>query len=242
MKENRKPIEPSLFLCNGTSGAGLSTAIESITKLGVSKPATQFTTRALRPNEKRGDQFYSVSAETLNKIPAQIGLIGENYGNTYGFFYPGIHKMHRILEKQNIILDALNTREEWRVVLGENTKIVTIYFAPASPNLSIQRIIDRAKQTGANLSKEELTTRIMGNAQNIGRIREFDYWLDTTDLDTVLPSLQSIIDHHGFGSDIQPLAISVTTNPNLIGDLIRNYSLNQLEEFGGTLKKSYNLD
>lgn len=229
---NVRPTKPTLFLCNGTSGGGLSTAVEAVTKLGIaSKPATQFTTRSLRPNEKHGDQFFSVSHETLSKIPSQISLKAENYGNTYGFFYPGIHKMRGILERQNIIIDALNTREEWQTVLGENTRVVTIYFAPASPMLSIVRVINRAKQTGAQLTKEELTARIQGNAQNIERIRGFDYWIDTTNFDDVLPALQSVIRYHSFGSELIPLAIPVVSNPDLIANLITNFSSNPFEQF-----------
>ena len=234
MSETIIPKNPTLFLCNGTSGAGLSTAIDGITKLGLAtKPATQFTTRALRPNERRGDQFYSVPLEALDKIPGEVSLKAENYGNTYGFFHPGVRKMRKLLVTQNIILDALNSRQEWQTVLGENTKIITVYFAPSSPDISLQRIIMRSEQTGFKLSSEELAIRIAGNSDNISKVREFDYWLDTTNLESVLPTLRSIIYYYSFGLEVLPLATSVISNPDLIENLISNFLLSTSENKSG---------
>lgn len=229
-KEKLKPIRPTLFLCMGTSGAGLSTAIESVTKLGVaSSPATQFTTRNLRSNEKHGEQYFSVPTNTLDKIPGQIALRAELYGNIYGFFYPGIQKMRRMLESQNVIVDSISTREEWRAVMGGNVNIVSIYFSPNSPVISMERIISRAKKNGAEPTTEELSARMLGSSQNIRRIKEFDYWLDTTNFETVLPILQSVIRFHSFGSNIPPAAIQVISNHDLIENLIKKFSDNPLK-------------
>ncbi len=229
-KEKLKPIRPTLFLCTGTSGAGLSTAIENVTKLGaVCKPSTQFTTRNLRPNEKHGEQYFSVPINMLDKIPGQIALRAKLYNNIYGFFYPGIHKMRRMLESQNVIVDSLNTREEWRAVMGDNANIVSIYFSPNSPVISMERIISRAKGTGAELTRKELSTRMLDSSQYIKRIKEFDYWLDTTNFNDVLPILQSIIDYHSFGNNIPPMAILVNSSHDLIENLIKKFSDNPLK-------------
>lgn len=72
-EEEKKPISPNFFVCTGVSGAGATTAVKQVEMDGYAEfGPPHFTTRPLRPSEKRGDQYYSVTRETLAKIPQQI--------------------------------------------------------------------------------------------------------------------------------------------------------------------------
>ena len=109
------PVEyPTFFLCAGVSGAGCTTAVGKAQELGFARVGpTQFVTRQLRPSERRGDQYYSVTHEELNKVSYQIAIRDEIYGNTYGFFKPAIERIKKTLDaKYNVILNAENTPQE----------------------------------------------------------------------------------------------------------------------------------
>jgi hypothetical protein len=59
-EQRRLPINPTLFLCMGVSGAGLTTAMAKAKALGFAQePAAQYTSRPLRPQ-------FLLSKTTLN--------------------------------------------------------------------------------------------------------------------------------------------------------------------------------
>lgn len=136
-KEILLPTNPTFFICLGTSGAGLSTAIREVTQTGlVRNPPTQFTTRPLRANEHHGEQYYPVTDEVLAKIPKQIVLEASMYGNRYGFFLPAVNQIKRILQTENIIIDSVNPKTDWQQVLPDHS-LVSVFFAPQNPDISI---------------------------------------------------------------------------------------------------------
>ena len=226
-KESREklPINPTFFVCSGTSGAGLSTAITQIVAAGlVRKPPTQFVTRLLRPNEERGDQYYSVTDAILEKIPQQIVLEAALHGNRYGFFEPAVERIKKILQRESAIVDSANFKMEWANILdGQN--IISIFFAPSDPKISLERIVLRARNSGAIITKEELLKRAMSNASSVRRISEFNYWINTTEFSTVIPDLASIINFHGYRSGIPPSAVLISENKSQISLLMNSYSI-----------------
>jgi len=227
MSKVKHPSNPTLFLCLGTSGAGLSTAINKAVKLGiVDKPPAQFTTRKLRPNEKSGDQYVPTTVDLLRKVSQHISIQGKLYGNVYGFFKPTIDKIKKTLSKRNLIVDTVNSPSEWKIMLGNNINIVSIFFAPEHPKFSTKRIILRAKNTGAKLSKNELTSRILGSLKIIKNIWSYDYWVDTTNLNTILPKLTSIVYYHSFNENKKPILKPISGSKSEIHKLISAYSTN----------------
>lgn len=58
-------------------------------------------------------------------------------------------------------------------------------------------------------------------------IREYDYWVDTTDFAYVVPVLESIIKLHSFGSRSKnPKVKSVPESQDAITRLLENYKVN----------------
>lgn len=228
-KETELALTPTLYVCLGVSGAGLTTAINHIHELGLAELAPpQFVTRRLRPNEKRGDQYYPVSKEVLTRVPNNIALQSEFYGNTYGFFYPAIRKIQQALRTKNVIVDSGNLPSDWRTILNNKFPIVSLFFAPENPFISIDRIIKRAQQAGDMISTEDLLRRSQGNAQTIRVIQQYDYWVDTTDFVDVVPVLESIIKVYSFGSRSRhPKVKSVQGSQDDISRLLENYKITE---------------
>jgi guanylate kinase len=218
---------PAFFLCAGVSGAGCTTAIiqsnnEGLAQLG----PTQFATRALRPTETRGVQYYPVTEAVLSKVPQQIALEDTIYGNRYGFFKPAIEKIRRALGNQhNVILNAENTPDEWRAALGDNYDVVSLFFAPSAPEEAIRRIIVRAEQGGQSIDPESLAIRRQTNTVSVKRAFACDYWIDSTTFEGIMPALKTVINNQNRGeSNIHEQLISVRNDPDRIQALVQAYA------------------
>lgn len=225
-KEIRSAANPTLFVCLGVSGAGLTTAINSVHQLGLTELAPpQFVTRALRPNEKRGDQYYPVTKDILDRIPKQIAMKSEFYGNTYGFFYPAVRKIQQILETKNVIVDSGNPPSDWNTILNAQFPIVSLFFAPDSPFIAISRIIERSRKSNDTISIEDILKRSRGNAEMIQQINSYDYWINTTnEVADFVPTLASIIQRHSFDVAPKHLGIkSIQESQNDIAKLLEDY-------------------
>ncbi len=221
-------LTPTLYVCLGVSGAGLTTAVNRINKLGLAELAPpQFVTRKLRLNEKRGDQYYPVTKEALTRVPNQIALQSEFYGNTYGFFYPAINRIQHTLQTKNVVVDSGNPPSDWHAILNNQFPIVSLFFAPENPFIAINRVIKRDHGAKDIISAEDVLKRFQGNAQMIRLIREYDYWVDTTDFAYVVPVLESIVKVHSFGSRSKhPKVKSVPESQDAIARLLENYKIN----------------
>ena len=200
--EAEKAIKPTLFICFGLSGAGLTSVINELCDSGLAKSApSQFVTRRLRPSEKFGDQYYPVTNEILAKVSRQIALQSEYYGFKYGFFHPALKRIERALDSgRNVIIDSGNSVSDWRELINNQFPIISIFFSPQNPFICIDRIVLRTQRLGQALSIEDLITRAIGNSQNIAKIGNYDYWVDTTEFVNIFPVTKSIIKIHSFDS------------------------------------------
>lgn len=222
----RVPVNPCFFACSGVSGAGVSTAVKQIETEGyVLFGPPQFTTRTFRPGEKIGDQYYSVKRETLARIPQQIVLQKHMSGNEYGIFIPAIISVRRkILQGSNIILDSVHSPAEWKRVLGEGIRVVSIFFAPKNPETAVQRIVHRAKQSSDPLLNQYLPARVKEDARYILQIRDYDYWIDTTNLGKVKQALLAVILQTSFNEESSSNVLyEVCSSGDKIEELIDRY-------------------
>jgi len=229
---------PTLFICLGVSGAGLTTALNQlINDKFVQLAPAQFSTRSLRANETRGKQFYQVTKDILAKIPQQIAVQDTFYNHEYGFFHPAIRKIERILtSKRNVIADVCNPPSDWQKIINNKFPITSLFFAPQHPFICIDRILARSKQLGENLTAKDLIIRANENAKNISRIFQYDYWIDTTEFNHIFPLVRSIVEVKSFQSSKVDLSKHlVKENPTKITKLIEAFSINAQEYINSKL-------
>ncbi len=226
-KETEKnPEIPNFFVCTGVSGAGATTAVKQIESEGYAQfGPPHFTTRPLRPNERSGDQYYSVTRETLAKIPQQIVLQKHLSNNEYGIFIPAVNSIRRKLDLgSNVILDSIHAPAEWKAALGASYAFTSVFFAPRDPETAIQRIVRRAKQSNDTLLKQYLPVRIKEDARHILQIREYDYWIDTTDLEEIKPALIAAILTRSFNQfKLNDMLFEVSSSEEEIEEVIKSY-------------------
>lgn len=230
--ERKRLINPTLFICLGLSGAGVTTVISQLSELGFAESAPpQFVTRRLRPDEKFGEQYFPVTTEILSRIPNQIAFQSEYYNNQYGFFHPAIKRIERTLGTgRNLIVDSGDLPSIWREVVDPQFPIVSIFFAPQDPIICINRIVLRAQRIGQPLSIEDLVARAIDNSKNIAKIKEYDYWVDTTEFTDILPVTRSIIEAHSIHSRFKhPKAIVIQENLDRMVQLVKAFSFDPNE-------------
>lgn len=135
-----------------------------------------------------------------------------------------------MLTTSNVILDALGSKDDWQILL-DNKPVVMLYFAPENLALTEDRLRFRMKAQNGKINETELVLRLKANAVNIrDEIEKYDYWINTTDLNEVVPAVTSVITLTSFGEKppLHPRAISIPENVAVINKLIGDYQAPQL--------------
>ncbi len=224
-EKDAPPSAPVSLLCTGVTAAGCTTSLFSIAETGLAEFAPpQFTTRKLRPNERSGEQFYSVSQEKLAKVQAKIAIQGEYCGNAYGMFQANVRKIREILKKKSVVIDAIHSPTQWQNVLGEGNYIRSAFFAPKSPDISIDRIAIRAQQTREVLAPDFIGKRKAADTEHIRKIWAYDYWVDTTRFLTIVPALQALLMGESEEGLSKAAAYRIAVHQQKIHELLNAYS------------------
>lgn len=235
--EAPKILRPTFYLCAGVSGAGCTTAVESLIKSGIVQTGPgQIVSISARKGEihagrsdnpKAYKQYYFVKPEKIERTKSVLRIHQEKYGNTYGFTQTAVEKIRTMLLTSNVILDALGSKDDWQTLL-DNKPVVMLYFAPENLALTEDRLRARMQTKDGKIDETELASRLRANTKNISQeIRKYDYWVNTTNLDEVVPAVTSIITLTSLVEKIQlhPNIISVPENAPLIDELIKNYQI-----------------
>lgn len=233
-------LKPTFYLCAGVAGAGCTTAVENLVTSGivragpgqiVSRPARAGEIHAgRRDNRNAYKQYYFVKPDKIEKTTSILKTHQEKYGNTYGFTSTAVEKIKIMLTTSNVILDALGSKDDWQILL-DNKPVVMLYFAPENLALTEDRLRFRMKAQNGKINETELVLRLKANAINIrDEIEKYDYWIDTTDLNEVVPAVTSVITLTSFGEKppLHPRAISIAENSAVINKLIGDYQAPQL--------------
>lgn len=235
--EAPKISRPTFYLCEGVAGAGCTTAIENLIKLEIVKAGSgQIVSRAARKGEihaGRSDnlsvykQYYFVKSDKMEKTKSVLRIHQEKYGNTYGFTQTAIEKIKTILTTSNVILNALGLKDDWQRLL-DNKPVVMLYFAPESLALTGDRLRGRMLAQNGKIDEKEFVSRLRANVRNIkNEIKNYDYWIDTTDFNEVVPAVISVIALTSFGEKarLHPRVIPIPENVGVIDKLISDYQI-----------------
>ncbi|MEK9143495.1 MAG: hypothetical protein AAB481_02620 [Patescibacteria group bacterium] len=238
--ETPKLLRPTFYLCAGVAGAGCTTAVENLVKSGiaragpgqiVSRPARAEEIHAGRKDNRNAyKQYYFVKADKMEKTKPILRTYQEKYGNTYGFTSTAVEKIKIMLTTSNVILDALGSKDDWQILLG-NKPLVMLYFAPENLALTGDRLRLRMQAQNGKINETEFILRLKANARNIGdEIGKYDYWIDTTDLNEVVPAVTSVIALTSYGetSLLHPRVVSISENAARIDQLIGDYQTDSM--------------
>ncbi|MCM1267403.1 MAG: guanylate kinase [Bacteroidales bacterium] len=181
-----------LIVVSGFSGAGKGTLmkklVEEYERYGLSISAT---TRAPRPGEEDGREYFFVTKEEFERRIADNALIeyAQYCGNYYGT--PRDYVEKQMAQGRDVILEieiqgALAVRKQY-------PDAVLLFVMPPSAEELRRRLSGRGTETAEVIDK-----RLRRAAEEAQGIEEYDYILINDDLETCVKELHAVIDaaHH----------------------------------------------
>jgi guanylate kinase len=180
-----------LFVISAPSGAGKTTIARSILQRF---PEVRFsisaTTRAPRPREIHGRDYFFLSREDFQSRIAEGGLIEyeEIYGNLYGTLRSQIEETLR--DSAHMLFDidvkgALSIKK----IYGEQS--VLIFIMP--PGLDVLR--ERLNNRGAD-SEDVIERRMQRAAWEVDQAIAFDHVVVNDDLKRSIPEVEALIESY----------------------------------------------
>jgi guanylate kinase len=184
---SRDDATGTIFIISAPSGTGKTTLIERL-KRAVSDlyyPVTM-TTRAMRPGERDGVDYYFVDpAEFMRRVQAgQLVEWTTVYDRLYGV--PRWELEKPISEGKDVLFDIDTKGRETLVERYDPT--VSIFIAPPS----IEELEVRLRKRGANDPKD-LARRLEEASIEMGRADRYDYVVVNDSVDRAFEELKTIV-------------------------------------------------
>jgi len=176
-----------LIVVSSPSGGGKGTLIDRVLKTvpGVSY-SVSYTTRAPRPGEQNGREYFFVSTDAFEEMIRQERFL--EWANVYGYLYGTSHEQveRELAAGHDIILEidvqgAASIREK---VNGA----VSIFILPPSFELLRQRLVTRGTDSPAELEK-----RLRGAPAEVEQHKDFQYVILNDDINRASQQLAAVI-------------------------------------------------
>jgi guanylate kinase len=178
----------TLFVVSSPSGGGKGTIIRHVLDVvGNLSYSVSYTTRAPRPGEVDGREYFFISRETFDEMVGAGEFL--EWACVHGNFY-GTSRSQIIEETASgadIILevDVQGAASVRRLLMDS----VSIFILPPSYEVLKQRLIARGTD-----SPEELEVRLRNAPEELKQYSSFDYVIINDEIDRAAGQLASIID------------------------------------------------
>jgi guanylate kinase len=189
-----------LIILSSPSGAGKSTLAK---RLMAWDPTLRFsvsaTTRAPRPGEEDGREYYFRSREAFEKMVAEGEMLehAEVFGNFYGSPKAPVEAAMEEGRDTLFDIDWQGGQQIRNSVLGKD--VVSIFVLPPSIAELERRLRSRAQD-----SDEVIAGRMAKSEAEISHWAEYDYVLVNDDLDRAEADLKTILTAERMRRDRQP--------------------------------------
>ena len=171
------PDDNRLFVVSAPSGSGKTSLIKkALSELKDLKLSVSHTTRAPRPAEIEGRDYFFVNKDTFRKIIAQGGFLeyatvfGEYYGTSKSFIENELAQGHDIVME----IDWQGARQ----IRSCYTDTFSIFILPPSLQ-SLQKRLEKRAQD----SKEVIASRMMQAVSEAKHFNEYNYVIVNDDFD-----------------------------------------------------------
>jgi guanylate kinase len=176
-----------LFVVSSPSGGGKGTLISRVLKTvpGVSY-SVSYTTRAPRPGEVDGREYFFVSIDRFNEMVAANEFL--EWARVHRHLYGTSRRQvwHEMSEGRDIILEVDVQGADSVHLLVANS--VSIFILPPSFEVLRQRLIARGTDAG-----EELEVRLRNAPAELSQYAAFDYVIINDDADRAAAQAAAII-------------------------------------------------
>ena len=176
-----------LFVISGPSGAGKGTICKKLLESVDISISTSMTTRAPRPGEIDGKDYYFVTVDEFEEKIANDGMLeyARVFDNIYGTPKDMVIKQ---LERGRDVILEIDVQGGLQVKKKMPEQAVLVFVLPPDLTTLHQRIIDRGTET------EEVIDKRFNEAINeIKLIGEYDYYVVNDELDDAVYDLKAII-------------------------------------------------
>lgn len=176
-----------LFVISGPSGAGKGTICKKLLESVDISISTSMTTRAPRPGEIDGKDYYFVTVDEFEEKIANGGMLeyARVFDNIYGTPKDMVIKQ---LERGRDVILEIDVQGGLQVKKKMPEQAVLVFVLPPDLTTLHQRIIDRGTET------EEVIDKRFNEAINeIKLIGEYDYYVVNDELDDAVYDLKAII-------------------------------------------------
>lgn len=176
-----------LFVISGPSGAGKGTICKKLLESVDISISTSMTTRAPRPGEIDGKDYYFVTVDEFEEKIANGGILeyARVFDNIYGTPKDMVIKQ---LERGRDVILEIDVQGGLQIKKKMPEQAVLVFVLPPDLTTLRQRIIDRDTET------EEVIDKRFNEAINeIKLIGEYDYYVVNDELDDAVYDLKAII-------------------------------------------------
>ena len=176
-----------LFVISGPSGAGKGTICKKLLETVDISISTSMTTRAPRPGEIDGKDYYFVTVDEFEDKIANGGMLeyARVFDNIYGTPKDMVIKQ---LERGRDVILEIDVQGGLQIKKKMPEQAVLVFVLPPDLTTIGQRIIDRGTET------EEVIDKRFNEAINeIKLIGEYDYYVVNDELDDAVYDLKAII-------------------------------------------------
>ena len=186
---------PLLFVISAPSGGGKTTLCEKLleTRQDMARAIT-CTTRAPRPGEKDGKDYYFLDAGTFLKR-VQAGHFLEHatvYGNSYGTLRGEVLDKLRSGKDVLLNIDVQGAASVRASVEGDEDlkrAFISVFLTPPSAEILEARLKKRGQDSAASIQKRLSVAR-----QEVAQWRHFDYLIISTTIQEDLRRMLAIVD------------------------------------------------
>ena len=177
-----------LLVISGPSGVGKSTVIDRLMKMrGGMEFSVSATTRAPRPGEVDGKDYFFVSRETFERMVENGELLEHAtfVGNSYGT--PKSQVLQRLENGITVVLDIeVQGAAQVKAAMPE---AVTVFMAPPSMEALEQRLRGRGTE-----SEEKILGRLETARKELALAPNYDHTVVNDDPDRAAAEIRDILD------------------------------------------------
>ena len=176
-----------LLVVSGPSGVGKSTVIHKLMEIrGKMEFSVSATTRAPRPGEEEGREYFFVSREEFEEMVKRGELLehAEFVGNCYGT--PKSQVLRRLEEGITVVLDIeVQGASQVKTLMPE---ALTVFIAPPSLEVLEKRLRGRGTE-----DEETIASRLKRAGEELLLAPTYDYTIINDDADRAARELGEIL-------------------------------------------------
>jgi guanylate kinase len=183
----------TLFVLAAPSGAGKTSLVRALLERAPAlRMSISHTTRARRPTEQHGREYYFISVPEFERLVAEGQFLehARVFDNLYGTGRAPVEA--RLAQGGDIVLEI-----DWqgaRQVRSAMPDCVTIFILPPSRDALEKRLQSRATD-----SPQVIARRLRDAVSDMSHWREFDYVVVNDEFERAVADLMAIVAAHGDG-------------------------------------------